>query len=86
MHDEEYFETFAGSPEEQENYDLRNKVESQLTPHYIDKMVEIASAIAESPPKNLDELLNVSTKLRDISNKVQEFSTFLDTFSKLSKM
>lgn len=51
MHDEEYFESFGGSPEEQENYHLRTQVESRLLPRYIEEIRKIASEIVDVLPE-----------------------------------
>ena len=76
--DEKYFETFNSSPEEVEKHELEKEIESLCVPRYAKKMVKIAQEIVDSPPENLQSLLEVSSKMADISNKVQDFSAFLN--------
>ena len=83
MHDEKYLESFAGPPEEQENYDLRKQVESQLLPRYIEEIKKIASEIVAAPPTNIDNLLETSKKMQGVSNKIQDFHAVLETINKL---
>lgn len=83
MHDEEYFESFGGSPEEQENYNLRTQVESQLLPRYIEEIKKIASEIVEAPPTDINNLLEACKKMQSISNKIQDFHAVLESINKL---
>lgn len=83
MPDEEYFNSFAGVPEEQENYELRKQVESQLLPRYIEEIKRIASEIVEAPPTDINNLLEASKKMQSISNKIQDFHAVLESINKL---
>lgn len=83
MPNEEYFESFRGSPEEQENYNLRTQVESQLLPRYIEEIKKIASEIVEVPLTDINDLLEASKKKQSISNKIQDFHAVLESIKKL---
>ena len=83
MHDEEYFESFGGSLEEQENHNLRTQVESQLLPRYIEEIRKIASEIVEAPPTDINNLLEASKKMQSILNKIQDFHAVLESINKL---
>ena len=83
MPDEEYFRSFTGGPEEQENSELRKQVESQLLPRYIEEIKRIASEIVEAPPTDINNLLEASEKMQSISNKIQDFHAVLESINKL---
>ena len=74
---QEYLDTFNASPEEAERYELQEKIKSLCVPHYAEKILKIAQEIVDCPPENLENLLEVSSKMTDISNEVKGFSEFL---------
>ena len=75
---QEYLNSFGGSSEESEIHELQEKIKSLCIPYYAKNILKIAQEIVDNPPQSLEDLLEASKKMRRTSDKVQDFSEFLD--------